>query len=220
MVFQEERIVKVFGRASVLLLLSFFVFVSCHGNKDTLPFYNEADFTPMWDSDTLQQPVHTIAAFSFLDQEGKSISNTTFNGKIYVANFFFTSCPGICPRMTSNIKKVANQFQNQQDVMFLSHSVTPWIDSIPRLDAFAKKYKIRSSQWHLVTGQVETINVLARQSYFAETEAGLSKDSTEFLHTEQCLLIDRKQRIRGVYNGTLELEMNRLADDIAILLKE
>lgn len=218
MVYRAERIAEVFGRASTILLMLFLM--SCQDKGESLPFYHEADFTPRWETDTLRKAGHEIAAFSFRDQQGETITNETFNGRIYVANFFFTSCPNVCPRMTDNLKKVADQFENQNDVLFISHSVAPWIDSIPKLAEFARKYKINALQWHLVTGDTKTINTLARQSYFAEAEPGLSKDSTEFLHTEHCLLIDRQRRIRGVYNGTLELEMNRLAEDIVILLKE
>lgn len=213
-----EKTARVFGKCSSLLLI--ILFVCCGKQKDTLPYYDQADFTPIWDLDTLEHPLHEIGRFQFTDQKGSQVSNETFDGKIYIANFFFTSCPGICPRMTDNLKKVADTFRDHEDVLFISHSVTPWIDSLPRLNEFANKYTIDQHQWHLVTGNAETINTLARQSYYAENEPGLSKDSTEFLHTEHCLLIDRERRIRGVYNGTLELEMTRLQEDIVILLNE
>ncbi|MEO6285415.1 MAG: SCO family protein [Dyadobacter sp.] len=170
--------------------------------------------------DTVKSPVHRIAEFSLIDQDNQLISNAMFDGKIYVANFFFTSCPSICPKMTTNLKFVADQFKNSPDIFFISHSVTPWIDSVARLNQFASRYKIRSSQWHLVTGRKEEINMLARRSYFAEEELGLTKDSAGFVHTEHCLLIDRERRIRGIYNGTLPLEMQRLAEDIRVLIQE
>jgi protein SCO1/2 len=121
--------------------------------------------------------------------------------------------------MTNHLKIVADQFRKNKEVLFLSHSVTPWIDSVEQLNQFAKKYNIQSSQWHLITGRQEEINSIARKSYFAEEEPGLNKDSTEFLHTEHCLLIDRQRRIRGIYNGTLPLEMERLTEDIKLLIQ-
>jgi protein SCO1 len=165
-------------------------------------------------------PIHTIDTFSFVDQDGRIISEKNFEGKIYIANFFFTVCPNICPVMTQNMKKVAMQFSQQREVEFLSHTVMPWVDSVAQLNRFAKEYQINSAQWHLVTGPVGQINNLARKSYFAEDVAGLTRDSTAFLHTEHCLLIDKQRRIRGVYNGTLELEMQRLAEDVKTLLRE
>ncbi len=220
MVCQEGNSVKVFGRFSLLSFICLILFFSSCGNKETLPYYNAADFTPLWDIDTLKNPIHRIAEFSFTDQDDRLVTNKTFDGKIYVANFFFTSCPSICPRMTDNLKFVADQFKINKDVLFISHSVTPWIDSVKQLNKFASEHNIQSWQWHLVTGRKEEINSLARRSYFAEEEMGLTKDSTGFVHSEHCLLIDRERRIRGVYNGTLPLEMERLVEDIKVLIQE
>jgi protein SCO1 len=217
--YQEEKPARAFPTFRLLAgLLVMTFFNSCE--KETLPYYHTADFTPIWNIDTLNESVHAIDSFSFTDQDGITVSNETFDGKIYVANFFFTVCPNICPVMTHNLKTVADGFSNQQDVKFLSHSVMPWIDSVQQLHKFAEEYNISAEQWHLVTGPVEKINSLARNSYFAEDMAGLSADSTAFLHTEHCLLIDRQRRIRGVYNGTLKLEMDRLTADIKTLVEE
>lgn len=184
--------------------------------SETLPYYNAADFTPLWNIDTLKSPIHQIAEFSFIDQDSQRVSNETFDGKIYIANFFFTSCPS----MTDNLKSGADQFKINKDVLFISHSATPWIDSVKQLSEFASQHAIQSSQWHLVTGRKEEINLLARRSYFAEEEMGLTKDSTGFVHIEHCLLIDRERKIRGVYNRTLPLEMERLVEDIKVLIQE
>ena len=102
----------------------------------------------------------------------------------------------------------------------LSYSVTPWVDSVSRLKKFADKYSIQTDKWHLLTGSTNSIYTLARQSYFAEEETGYSKDSSEFLHTEHFILVDKQGYIRGIYNGTLPLETQRLKEDIDILLKE
>jgi protein SCO1 len=197
-------------------------FGSCRNKTETLPFYHTADFSPIWadeekiNTDTL----HTIAPFSFTDQNNQTITNKTLQGKIYAANFFFTSCPSICPKMTNNMHLVADSFANNPNVALLSYSVTPDIDNVEKLHQYAQNKNINGNQWHLLTGNRSAIYQLARQSYFAEEEPGFTKDSTEFLHTEHCVLVDKKGHIRGIYNATLKLEMTRLIADIAILLKE
>ena len=201
------------------------VFVGCSSKQKTklLPYYNTADFTPHWinDKDAVSKEIdHHIGKFSFSDQEGNIVNDQTVKGKIHVANFFFTTCSSICPRMTLNLQSVQKTFAKNNDVILLSYSVTPWIDSVTRLKKYADKYSIQPNKWHLLTGNTNDIYTLARQSYFAEEETGYSKDSSEFLHTEHFILVDRQGYIRGIYNGTLALEAQRLEDDINILLKE
>lgn len=195
-----------------------FLLASCK-QKNGLPYYNTPDFTPLWDIAKLKTELHTIPAFSFIDQDNKKITDKTFDNKIYITNFFFTSCGSVCPTMTGNILKVQKAFPGNNEIGFISHSVTPWIDTVPKLKAYANRFGI-DSRWHLVTGDKDVIYQLARLAYFADDEGGFTKDSTEFLHTEHVLLIDKKKHIRGVYNGTLELEIDRLINDIKILLKE
>ena len=162
--------------------------------------------------------LHTIAPFSFVDQEGEIVTNKLVKDKIYVASFFFTICPGICPKLTANLSKVADAFKDNAEVLFISHSVTPDIDSVSQLKKYATLHGIRSSQWHLVTGDREEIYKLARQSYFAEQEIGFQLSSQEFLHTEHFILIDKEGHIRGIYKGTLDLETDRLIEDIHVLI--
>ncbi|HZY82985.1 MAG TPA: SCO family protein [Cyclobacteriaceae bacterium] len=190
--------------------------ISCE-QKESLPYYNTADLTPVWEEK--KETFHTVAPFSFTDQDGRMISDNDFKGKIYVANFFFTICPGICPKLTSNMKLVADEFEDDDRVRFISHSVTPGIDSVPRLKKYADRFEIDSKQWRLVTGEKEEIYALARNSYFAETEQGFQKN-TDFIHTEHFMLIDSEGHVRGVYKGTLEPEMVRLEDDIRLLLSQ
>jgi protein SCO1/2 len=182
-----------------------------------LPYYNTADFTPAWNEDNTGS--HSIPAFSFTDQDNKTISDKTFDNKIYIANFFFSTCGSICPLMTKNLLKVQQAFPGNEHIGFLSHTVMPWIDSTGKLKKYSQRFGL-DQRWHLVTGSQGEIYKLARQSYFAEEEPGFTKDSTEFLHTEHVLLIDKNKHIRGVYNGTLELEINRLTDDVKLLLEE
>jgi protein SCO1 len=208
--------------AIVAILCLAMGFGSCKKKTETLPFYHTADFSPIWAAEEAVNidTLHTIAPFSFTDQNNQTITNKTLEGKIYAANFFFTTCPSICPKMTNNLHAVADSFANNPNVMLLSYSVTPDIDTVEKLHQYAQNKNINSQQWLLLTGNRAQIYQLARQSYFAEEEPGFSKDSTEFLHTEHCVLVDKKGHIRGVYNATLKLEMTRLIDDITVLLKE
>lgn len=204
-----------------LLLISLLIASSCKEKESqtSLPFYNSADFTPQWieKSDPAYNEIHTIDAFSLTNQEGETVENTSLEGSVYVADFFFTICPSICPKMTSNLSRIQKIFTADQ-VKIVSYSVMPWADSVSVLKNYAEVKNIDSEQWHLLTGETETIYKLARQSFFAEKEIGLNKSSDEFLHTENFILVDGKGRIRGVYNGTLPIEMSRLQQDIETLL--
>jgi protein SCO1/2 len=210
--------------SSILMVL--LLFAACKPSpapkQASLPYYNTADFTPLFltAAEADQKITHTIADFSFTNQNNQTINRQTVAGKIHVANFIFTSCGSICPLMTGNMKAVAKAFHNSPDVAILSYSVTPWIDSVPKLKTYATNNDITTNNWHFLTGNKAAIYQLARQSYFAEEDLGFTKDSTEFLHTEHVLLVDRKQRIRGIYNGTLQLEMEQLVQDIQTLLTE
>lgn len=208
----------------VFLLLSSCWAISCSDEKSSkiaLPYYNEPDFTPIFiedKADVKTKIKHTIGDFSFLNQDSVKVSEKNIEGKIHVANFIFTSCGSICPTMTKNMKMVSASLKNE--LVLLSYSVTPWIDKPSVLKEFKAKNKIENPNWHFLTGSKSAIYQLARQSYFAEEDIGFSKDSTEFLHTEHFVLVDKSKRIRGIYNGTLSLEMQQLIDDIKTLKEE
>jgi protein SCO1/2 len=190
--------------------------------EKVLPFYNTPDFTPQWlaSADKEYSSVHTIAPFKLNNQQGTIITNKNVEGKIYVANFFFTKCTGICPKMNNNLKKIADAFVTNPDVLILSHTVMPEADSIARLAKYGEREGIDVKKWWLLTGDKNEIYTLARQSYFADEELGYNRNSNDFLHTENAVLVDRKGRIRGVYNATLALEMDKLVQHINLLLKE
>jgi protein SCO1 len=210
-----------FSISSVLFFLLFFI--SCSDKKEGLPYYNTPEFTPEFieSKDEVEQKInHVIGSFSFTDQNGKSITEKNVEGKVHMANFIFTSCGSICPVMTNHMKLVQEKFSNNPDVVILSYSVTPWIDDVNRLKKYADDNEITSPNWHLLTGKKSEIYTLARQSYFAEEDLGFTKDSTEFLHTEHVLLIDQSKRIRGIYNGTLQLEIETMIKDVEELVKE
>lgn len=220
----ELKIVKMYR--IVFLLLSSLLLVSCSNKKAetfTLPYYNEPDFTPIFltDKSELETKInHTINDFSFLDQDSILISQKDIKGKIHIANFIFTTCGSICPKMTTNLKIVNDSLKNHSDIVLLSYSVTPWIDTPSVLKKYKARNEITNPNWHFLTGSKNDIYSLARKSYFAEEDIGFSKDSTEFLHTEHFILVDKTKRIRGIYNGTLALEMQQMLDDIKTLEKE
>jgi protein SCO1/2 len=196
-----------------------FISSACSTTEQEVPFYSSPDFTPLWLSSGSFNPdtLHKINTFSFINQNSQTITSETFKNKIYVANFFFTICPSICPRMTANLQKVAEAFKDDPNVLFISHSVTPEIDSVQKLQEYGDEHGIDATRWHLITGKTEDIYTLARQSYFVEEEIGFTRDNKEFLHTEHFILVDEQGHIRGLYNGTLELEAERLIKDIRLL---
>lgn len=201
------------------LVISFFI--SCSEKKEAVPFYGTADYTALWNVSAYEkQSLHKIPLFDFMDQNDEHVTSSQLNRKIYLANFFFTSCKSICPKMTRNIKTVYEHFKGNDHVAFLSFSVMPETDSTLRLKQFAEQNGITGDQWHLLTGNASAIYTLARKGYFIEEANGLSKDSTEFLHTENIVLIDGDAHIRGLYNGTLSLDVQRMIKDIEILLEE
>jgi protein SCO1 len=213
----------VFSRINVLLLLTCVFSCTKKTEREKLPYYNTPDFTPLFfeNKNAAESKVtHRISAFSFLNQKGEPVTGKDMEGKIHVANFIFTSCVSICPVMTKHMKLLQKEFGGNKDVAMLSFSVTPWIDSVGRLKSYTQGNGITAPNWYFLTGNKGEIYKLARQSYFAEEDLGFTKDSTEFLHTEHILLVDKTKRIRGIYNGTLQLEAEQLAKDIEVLLKE
>jgi protein SCO1 len=208
----------------VFLISGIIILVQCSSKQKIalLPYYNTPDFTPHFvNADAaIKEVPHTIANFSCTDQSGTTITQKNIEGKIHVANFFFTACGSICPKMMTNLKTTYEGFKTDTSIVFLSYSVTPWRDSVARLKNYAAHNDISLTNWHLLTGNKADIYKLARTSYFAEEDFGFSKDSSQFLHTEHILLIDQHKKIRGIYNGTLELETQQLAKDIAALQKE
>ena len=204
-------------------LYTIFVFlVSCSGKIEKLPFYNSAEFTPEWietDAPGFQK-IHQIASFSFLNQNGELITEKKFKDKIYVSDFIFTTCPGICPNLTANMVEIQKAFKNEKDVMLVSYSVNPKIDTVAQLKKYADLNGVLDTKWHLLTGKKSDLYYLARTSYFADKELGQIKNTNDFIHTENFILVDKKRRIRGIYNGTLPVEVKRIIEDIKTLMLE
>lgn len=210
-----------------IIIFSLLIFISCKpenkvDKENTLPFFNSAIFTPEWidENSPKYNNIHTIPDFKLINQDGKRITKKDYEGKIYVADFFFVTCPGICPILEKNMSKLQEHFKNDGNVMLLSHTVMPVKDSVPVLKQYAIENEIDSSKWNLVTGDKEQIYNLARKAYFADEDFVKTKDEDAFIHTENFVLIDGKGRIRGVYNGTLALDTKRLIRHIEMLQKE
>lgn len=189
---------------------------------DRLPFFMTPDWTARWvePSDPEFDSIHRIPAFRLTDQLGRVVNEKDLDGRITIANFFFTRCRGICPRMSMNMAYLQEKFRDDPAIRLLSHSVDPDADSVPVLAAYAAAQGADPDRWRLLTGDRTLIYRLARQEYFAGDSIGPSAAGTDFLHTEDVILLDGRRRIRGLYNGTLRSEMDRIREDIAILKKE
>ncbi|TDI67993.1 MAG: SCO family protein [Bacteroidetes bacterium] len=204
---------------AVLAVVSVYVVYSYLTTKVTLPVYNPSDFNPELVDKSLQgiNKNHTVADFRLINQNGKLITQEDYLDKIYVTDFFFTRCPSICPIMTDNLIKIQEEFFDNDDIMLLSLSVTPIMDSVPVLREYADKKGVIDSKWNITTGDKKHIYELARKSYFAVVEEG-DGGLQDFIHTPNFILVDKKKQIRGIYDGTDDDEILRLISDIRILL--
>lgn len=190
-------------------------------SEKKLKVYQPADINPKL-VDKSKQDVendHAVADFTLVNQLGNEITQRDFANKIYVADFFFATCPSICPIMSRNIAVLQDIFNERPEVMFLSHSVTPDIDSVSVLFEYGELYEANPERWMLTTGDKKHIYELARKSYFAVLDEG-DGGKQDFIHTENFILVDTDRRLRGFYDGTSETDMQRLAEEIEILLEE
>jgi protein SCO1 len=182
-----------------------------------LPYYNDADFTPRWSPDL--DGFHRVRDFELVDQRGGKLTREELRGRVTVVDFFFTSCPAICPKLTASMASLQREFLLDDDVMLLSHSVTPDIDTPAVLQAYGAKHGVDFTRWRLVTGSQQEIYDLGRNYYFVE-EIGLNKSAGEFLHTENFVLVDGDFYLRGIYNGLDPRSMKQLAEDVRLLQNE
>ena len=206
---------KFFGVLLVFSAVTIFLFYSALKPAKSLPIYNPSDINPELVDTTVQyiSKYHTIANFSFTNQNGKTITQKDYEGKIYVADFFFTSCKSICPKMTTNLVEVQKAFLDNPKVKLLSFSVMPDVDSVSVLKEYAKINGVIDSKWNLVTGDKKAIYAIARKSYVA-VKQGKPEELYDMVHTENFVLVDSKRRIRGFYDGTKKEEIQRLIEDI------
>ncbi len=204
-----KQIVSVFS-------LSLFVFTACQSSKTNGSLLPVIGPKKVVNNDTVY---HTVGNFELFNQYGEKITGETVKGKIYVADFFFTTCQSICPRMSTNLTGLQKMFENDDSLLILSHSVNPLHDTVEVLRKYAESYGAIKGKWHLLTGKKSDIYSLAKKDYLVNA---LEDDGTPegFLHSEVFLLIDTKGRIRGLYDGTDELQVLQLAKDIKLLKTE
>ncbi|WP_010179471.1 SCO family protein [Aquimarina agarilytica] len=186
-----------------------------------LPYFNTPDFNPTWlPNDGELKDVHKIPSFNFKNQLGNEITNKTLEGKIYVASFFFTTCPNICIQLAKNMRELQEIYAKDDEIKLVSHTVWPSVDTVEVLKEYGERQDINPEKWYLLTGNKEKIYELAREAYFADDLYKQTKDANRFIHTENLILVDKNSHIRGVYSGTLPTEIKRIERHINILKKE
>ena len=206
---------------AVISVIIISLFYTALTPKKKLPIYNPSDVNPELVDSTVQyiSKYHTIADFSFTNQNGKKITQKDYEGKIYVADFFFTTCGSICPKMTSHLVEIQKAILDNPKVMLLSHTVMPEIDSVAILKSYAIKNGVNDRKWNLVTGDKKDIYRMARTSYLA-VKLGKPSELYDMVHTENFVLVDAKRRVRGFYDGTKNEDIQRLLADIRFLCEE
>ena len=214
----EKNRLLIFG---VILLLGMLLVYPMLKRDPKLKIYKPSDVNPKLVDESVRnfELEHSVSEFELLSQNGDTVGLESIEGKIYVADFFFTTCGNICPKMTTQMKILHDYYLQNDDIMFVSHTVYPEEDSVPVLKAYADKYEINPNKWLLLTGEKQTIYDLARKSYFAVLTEG-DGGERDFIHTENFMLMDKSQRIRGYYDGTFPEDMERLKADIEILRLE
>jgi len=205
---------------SVSVVIVFFFYRALKPTP-TLPVYQPAMVDPELVDESIQyvKKYHTIADFSLTNQNGQTITHKDYDNHIYVADFFFTTCPSICPIMTNNMVYLQSQLEDLPNVKLLSFSVTPEIDSVPVLKKYALEKGVDDQRWNLLTGNKKDIYTLARKSYLVVQEDG-DGGAHDMIHTENFVLVDKQRRIRGYYDGTLREDMDKILTDLNILLQE
>ncbi|MEZ4796876.1 MAG: SCO family protein [Flavobacteriaceae bacterium] len=203
---------------AILSVIIISVFYNLLKVEKKLPIYQPASVNTELVDSTIQhqKKYHKIGNFSLINQNGDTITQQDYNDKIYVADFFFTTCQTICPVMTKNMHEVQKTFITDNEVKILSHTVTPEIDTVAQLKRYALEKGVDASKWNLVTGDKKQIYELARKSYLAVKDDG-DGGPFDMIHTENFMLIDKERQIRGYYDGTDPKEIERLIEDIKIL---
>jgi len=212
---------KFFAGLLVFSIITISLFYTALNPKKSLPIFNPSDVNPELVDSTMQyiSKYHTIADFSFTNQNGKTITQKDYEGKIYVADFFFTTCKSICPKMTTNLVDVQKAFLDNPKVKLLSFTVMPDIDNVSVLREYAKINGVDAYKWNLVTGDKKAIYTMARKSYLA-VKQGKPEEKYDMVHTENFVLVDSKKRVRGFYDGTKKEEIQRLIADLNWLLED
>lgn len=202
------KLINIFLGSAILFL------AACSGNKTTkLPILGRHEYVETENgTDTI---FHEIKPFKFIDQDSTIVTNETYAGKIYVTDFFFTTCPSICPLMKVQLLRVYDKYKNNPEVGILSHSIDPEYDNVSVLKEYSERLGVEKGMWHFVTGDKDKIYDMAQTSYYI----GVSDDGS-FEHSGKFALVDKERHIRGVYDGTDEKSIDKLLIDIEKLLKE
>ena len=211
--------IVMFVLSAIIITIIYNVYTINDDDK-TLPIYQPNDVTAELVDTTVQhvKKYHKIADFSLTNQNGETITQEDYENKIYVADFFFTTCQTICPIMTDHMVKIQERTKNDPEVLLLSHSVTPEVDTVAQLKKYALEKGVNDKKWNLVTGDKKQIYNLARKSYLAAKDTPYNE--YDLIHTENFVLVDKERRIRGFYDGTDPEAIEKLMNDIQILEKE
>lgn len=191
-------------------------FVSKHENRPVryLAYFGPKNALKINDTD-----YHSVPDFDFVDQYNEPVTQKTIEGKIYVAEYFFTTCQSICPIMNRNLERINKEFKNEPDFLILSHTVDPETDSVPVLLDYAKRHGVADKKWLFVTGEKAKLYELARKGYLLNADQGNGGEE-DFIHTQNFALIDKERHIRGFYDGTDSAEISRLNTEIKLLIDE
>lgn len=213
-----SKFLSIIGVISIITLIMFYKILT---PKEFLPIYQPAEVNFKLVDSSLQhiKKFHKISNFNLVNQNGNNISQEFYHNKIYVADFFFTTCPSICPIMTNNMLKVQEKIKNDPNVLIVSFSVDPKTDSVAQLKKYAKEKGVDDLKWNLLTGDKKQIYDLARKSFFV-AEIDKDSDSNDIIHTENFVLVDPDKRIRGFYDGTNLDEIKNLILDLSLLKGE
>lgn len=204
----------------VLSIIIISIIYSILKPTEILPVFQPAQVNAEMVDSTMQhiKKYHTVANFELTNQNGEKITQANYEDKIYVADFFFTTCQTICPIMTDHMVKIQQEIRDEDDILLLSHTVMPEVDSVAQLKKYAREKGVDSKKWNLVTGDKKQIYELARKSYLAAKDDPYSP--YDLIHTENFVLVDKKKRIRGFYDGTDPESIEKLLKDIKILKTE
>jgi protein SCO1/2 len=202
------------------ILLVAALVAACAKPREELPYYLTPELTPQWVSGEVAQSsgLHRIGAFTFTRSDGKRIDQSLLDGKVSVIHFFFTECNGVCPKTQPNLAWMLSQFPASDRVQVVSQSVKPEADSLAALTKYAATHHITDPRWMLLTGHRSEIQRVAKDYYYANLNDGRSYGVNDLAHTETLYLIDQRRMIRGIYNGTLRLDVERLRDDAMALI--
>ncbi len=202
-------------RSEYLVFAILITLIGCTStpSSDKLPIYGNKIFE---ENDTIY---HTVEDFKLVDQDSSWVTNSTFEDQVYVSDFFFTSCPTICPKMKQQMLRVYEKFENNDQVAILSHTIDPKHDTVAVLKDFANKLSIKSNKWKFVTGDQDYIYDLGEKSYMVMADEDPNA-AGGFIHSGAFLLVDKERRIRGVYDGTIDEQVDILLNDIEKLLRE